>query len=94
MSAKLIKSDEKTPSSRRRRMGSSLSRAAQEPQDEEERQRRAAAEALRPSQSPCVLADEPQTPSLISTKEISLGRRWDDKRPQRAFCRLERKPRR
>lgn len=34
----------------------------------------------------CVLLDEAQTPSLISTQEISLGRRWADKRPKRAFA--------
>lgn len=62
----------------------------------EERQRLAAAHtgasgARRPSPFPRDLPDEPQTLSLISTKEISLGRRWVDKRPQRAFCRRERK---
>lgn len=39
----------------------------------------------------CVLFDEAQTSSLISTQEISLGRRWVDKRPQRAFVDGERK---
>lgn len=39
----------------------------------------------------CVLFDEAQTSSLISTQEISLGRRWVDKRPQRAFVDGKRK---
>lgn len=39
----------------------------------------------------CVLFDEAQTPSLISTQEISLGRRWVDKRPKRALADGKRK---
>lgn len=30
--------------------------------------------------------DEAQAPSLISTQEISLERRWEDKRPKKRFC--------
>lgn len=42
----------------------------------------------------CVLFDKAQTPSLISTQEISLGRRWGDKRPKKAFVDGKRKRKR
>lgn len=42
----------------------------------------------------CVLSDKGQAPSLISTQEISLGRRRQDNRAERAFRDGKRKRRR